>query len=137
LEHNIEKDSRTEMNKIFLVFACLDMRNQAAQVYLDNMIKVQAPQFCGSMRSAVMSEEDLEKMRGMFSEFIPKATEFLSREVRVGVPSGRIIDVMGTELRFVTSCQLIQRFIDEYYRALIRDLLENEAILFAKDGEVL
>lgn len=40
LENNIDKDSRTEMNKIFLVYSCLDMKSQAQQVYLDHMLKV-------------------------------------------------------------------------------------------------
>ena len=125
------------MNKIFLVFSSLDMKTQAQQVYLDQMIKVQAPHVCGSMRSAVLEEKDLEKLQNTLKDFIPKATDFIQREVRLSVPSGRILDVMGTELRFVTSCQLIQRFLDEYYRAMIRDLLENEATLAVPNGQVL
>jgi hypothetical protein len=89
------------------------------------------------MRSAVLSEEDLKRQQDFFDEFIPRATEFISKEVRVGVPSGRILDVMGTELRFVTSCQLIQRFVNEFYRTLVRDLLENEATLSVQNGKIL
>lgn len=89
------------------------------------------------MRSAVLSEEDLKRQQDFFDEFIPRATEFISKEVRVGVPSGRILDVMGNELRFVTSCQLIQRFVNEFYRTLVRDLLENEATLSVQNGKIL
>lgn len=76
-------------------------------------------------------------MQTTLKDFRPKATEFLQREVRIGVPSGRILDVMGSELRFVTSCQLIQRFLEEYYFTMVRDLLDNEATLAADETKVL
>lgn len=39
MEYNLEKDNRTELNKIFLVYAHLDMQSVAQEVYLNYMIK--------------------------------------------------------------------------------------------------
>ncbi len=56
----------------------------------------------------VIEFNDLDALQTYFIElFIPQATELIAKEVRIGVPSGRIVDIMGTELRFATSFKLI------------------------------
>lgn len=44
---------------------------------------------------------------------------------------------MGTELRFATSFQLIQRFLNEHYRDVVRQILERESIRKKPNGDVL
>lgn len=103
------------------------------------MINQQAPKLGGAFRPVVIEENDLHALQVFFIElFIPQATEFIAKEVRVGVPSGRIIDIMGSELRFATSFQLIQRFLNEHYATMIREVLERERIRkIPKEGDVL
>ena len=54
----------------------------------------------------------------------------ISNEVKVGLPSGRIIDIIGTEYRFMMSRLLINLFLSEYQKLineyLKRDFNENE-----------
>ena len=57
----------------------------------------------------------------------------IEEEVRIGVPSGRIFDIMGSELRFGTSSKLIKRFMDEKYCPMIKKLTEKKE-LFDKPG---
>ena len=49
----------------------------------------------------------------------------ISEEVKVGVPSGRIVDIIGPEHRFMMSRLLINKFIDEYQK-LIMDYLKHD-----------
>lgn len=138
MEFNLEKDNRTELNKIFLVYAHLDMQSQAQEVYLNFMIKHQAPNVGGSYRPVVIEFNDLDALQTYFIElFIPQATELIAKEVRIGVPSGRIVDIMGTELRFATSFQLIQRFLNEHYREVVRQVLERDSIRKKPNGDML
>ena len=132
---NLEKDNRTELNKIFLIYSHLDMQETAQEVYLDYMINQQALNIAGSYRPVIIEERDLSELqRFMFDEFLPQATDLIAKEVRIGVPSGRIFDIMGTELRFMTSFRLIQRFLEEYYRPMIKKIISKDALLSKPDG---
>ena len=60
-----------------------------------------APPFCSQ-------ESEIPSLESFFQGiFIPSAVEMISNEVKVGVPSGRIIDIIGTEYRFMMSRLLI------------------------------
>jgi hypothetical protein len=138
MEFNLKHDNKTELNKIFLVYASLDMQAQAQQVYLDFMINEHAPNAYGQWKPVVIEENDLPALQTFFTEiFIPACTEMIAKEVRIGVPSGRIVDIMGHDLRFVTSFQLIQRFLTEHYNILIREFLNRESILSKPNGDFL
>ena len=102
------------------------------------MIKQQAPNTGGSYRPVVIEFNDLDALQTYFIElFIPQATELIGKEVRIGVPSGRIVDIMGTELRFATSFKLIQRFLNDHYRGIVRQILERESIRKKPGGDML
>ena len=42
----------------------------------------------------------------------------ISNEVKVGVPSGRIVDIIGPEHRFMMSRLLVNEFLSEYQRLI-------------------
>ena len=73
-----------------------------------------------------MSASTLTELEQFFqSKFIPSAVEMINNEVKVGLPSGRIVDVIGPEHRFMMSRLLINKFLDEYH-TLIKGYLEHD-----------
>ena len=50
----------------------------------------------------------------------------ISREVSVMVPTGRIVVIIGSDQRYMTSLRLITRFINDYYRKLIYQYLRRD-----------
>lgn len=138
METNLKNDNKSELNKIFLIYASLDMQAQAEKVYLDYMITQHAPTIYFAWRPTLQNGDELESIKTFFDvTVIDQSTDMIAKEVRIGVPSGRIIDVMGSEVRFKTASQLIYRFLNEYYRGVIREYLDREKLLPLENGTYL
>ena len=58
----------------------------------------------------------------------------ISKEIRVMVGAGRIVDIIGSDARFMTSLHLITRFVNEYYQKLIYRYLRRDS--FGQDPYV-
>lgn len=74
---------------------------------------------------------DLPDLARFFHQvFTPSAVAMISNEVKVGMTSGRIVDVLGPEHRFMMSRLLVNEFLIQYHelieRYLTRDFGEDE-----------
>ena len=64
---------------------------------------------------ACTQESQLPDLELFFQDiFLPSTVEMISNEVKVGVPSGRIVDIIGAEHRFMMSRLLVNEFLVEY-----------------------
>ena len=62
-----------------------------------------------------INESTLTELEDFFQKkFMPSAVEMIRDEVKVGVPSGRIIEIIGPEHRFMMSRLLLNKFLVEY-----------------------
>ena len=135
---NLNLDNRTELNKIFLLYSHLDMSEKAQEVYLDFMVKNKISDIAGGKRPVVLEEKDLIELMMFFKkEFLPAAKQLLTEEVRIGVPQGRIMEVMGSDLRFSTSEKLIRKFVNEYYGTMVKKMLNREVFKKIPNGDAL
>ena len=138
MELNLNLDNRTELNKIFLLYSHLDMSEKAQEVYLDFMVKNKISDIAGGKRPVVLEEKDLIELMMFFKkEFLPAAKQLLTEEVRIGVPQGRIMEVMGSDLRFSTSEKLIRKFVNEYYGTMVKKMLNREVFKKIPNGDAL
>lgn len=130
LKVNVDRDNRGELHKIFTVYQQLDKLDEGVQEYLNTVIRQFMVQF-ELLDKAPPSHQNLRtsslpELEQFFqSKFIPSAVEMINNEVKVGVPSGRMIDIIGPEHRFMMSRLLINKFLDEYNR-LIQGYLKHD-----------
>lgn len=110
------------------MFEQIELRNHGIKVYLDHMINVQSKQLADSHLPMLVSEADLDNLETFLEKkLIPEATKMIEREVSIGVPCGRIVEVFGPELRFVISLELTNRFINEHLgQCILREYMAKE-----------
>ena len=73
-----------------------------------------------------INESTLPELEQFFqSKFMPAAVEMIRDEVKVGVPSGRIVEIIGPEHRFMMSRLLLNKFLNEYQK-LIKGYLKHD-----------
>lgn len=91
------------------------------------MVKNKISEIAGGKRPVVLEENDLIDLMLFFKkEFLPAAKQLLTEEIRIGVPQGRIMEVMGSDLRFSTSEKLIRKFVNEYYATMVKKIINRE-----------
>ena len=122
---NLSADNRSELNKIFQIYQQLDLTEDGIEVYLGYVTEKLAPELEGASLPFPTSRAEIQDLRlFLFETLIPNATKLISQEVRV--TTGRIMDVIGSELRYMTSLQLIKRFLNTYYKDLIDKYLNRD-----------
>ena len=96
--------------------------------YLNTVIRQFMVQFklVEKMKPACNDASHLPELENFFQRiFIPSAVDMISNEIKIGVPSGRIVDVIGLERRFMMSRRLINLFLGEY-KNLIHEYIKRD-----------
>ena len=131
MKQNLDMDNRSELNKIFQVYHKLDQFEEGIQVYLNYIVEKRAPELEGEQLPMLTNRDELPELRTfLYDHLIPQATQMISKEVSVMVPTGRIVVIIGSDQRYMTSLRLITCFVNEYYRKLIYQYLRRD---FGKD----
>ena len=75
--------------------------------------------------------DEVSELRDFFYEnLIPQATKMIENEIKV--PTGRIVVIIGSDSRFITSLHLINSLINQYYKQLIYQYLKRD---FSRDPD--
>lgn len=129
LRLNVERDNRTELSKIFTIYQRLDKLSDGKKQYLDTVIRQFEVQFKLLEKAPPICQHrsDLPDLARFFHEvFTPSAVAMISNEVKVGMTSGRIVDVLGPEHRFMMSRVLINDFLIYYKQAFVKKYLKRD-----------
>lgn len=130
----MERDNRGELFKIFTIYERLDKLDEGVSEYLHSVIRQFMVQYKLLEKSPPVckAKNSLPELQRFFQEqFIPDAIVMIEGEIKIGLTSGRIVDVLGPEHRFIISRLLLNEFLAKY-QELINGYLQRE---FATDAK--